>query len=61
MLMSVLGASCSRAYQPTNYKKKNKKCDCSRWSQNNVENSSTISVSTNYNNYGTFLAFKIMM
>lgn len=44
MLMSVLGASCSRAYKPTNYKKKNKKCDCSRWSQNNVENSSTISV-----------------
>ncbi|MGN0087676.1 MAG: hypothetical protein ACI35Y_01415 [Candidatus Limimorpha sp.] len=44
MLMSVLVASCSRAYQPTNYKKKNKKCDCSRWSQNNVENTSTISV-----------------
>ncbi len=31
-LVSLLLASCSRAYKPTGVKKSNKnKCDCSRW------------------------------
>ncbi len=36
---ALLLASCSKAYRPTNYqkKKKNKKCDCSRWSYYNVK------------------------
>ena len=29
--LSIVFASCSRAYEPSNYQKKSKDCDCSRW------------------------------
>ena len=31
LTLSILFASCSRAYEPKNYQKKGEKCDCSRW------------------------------
>ena len=29
--LSIVFASCSRAYEPNNYQKKSEKCDCSKW------------------------------
>ena len=30
-IFSIIFMACSRAYEPSNYQKKGKDCDCSRW------------------------------
>ena len=31
LTLSIVFASCSRAFEPNNYQKKGEKCDCASW------------------------------